>query len=281
MINIIICILCTSFLGLVFKYLKKLPLNLSHVVLVNYFICSILGIIIKKDELFHQESDNYFFSMILGLLFILGFNFFGRSIVQYGVGMATIVQKLSVIITIFFALYLGEKLQFIQSIGICLAFSAIYLLFFKNESKKFQLGSNAYILLASFGVSSLIEMCFLYHSKLQENSKIAMSLTCLIFIFAFTFGLISHFVQKERKSINRMEFIYGIILGIPNFFSILFLYKSLCSGINGSLFFPLLNISIILISGLIGFIYFKEKITNRQLIGYVIAVVAILFIGYH
>ena len=54
----------------------------------------------------------------------------------------------------------------------------------------------------------------------------------------------------------------GILLGIPNFYSIYFLMMALNNEMSGSVFFPTLNCSVIALSSLLGIYLFKEKLRD-------------------
>jgi multidrug transporter EmrE-like cation transporter len=71
----------------------------------------------------------------------------------------------------------------------------------------------------------------------------------------------------------------GIILGIPNYFSIFLLitaYKA--TGWKDTTVLAITNVSIVLMSALIGFTAFKENVNARKLIGLAAAITAIVLL---
>jgi drug/metabolite transporter (DMT)-like permease len=70
----------------------------------------------------------------------------------------------------------------------------------------------------------------------------------------------------------------GIALGIPNFFSIYFLLKTFQFW-DKSIAIPLNNVSIVIVSALLGYFLFKEKLSNINALGVLIAIVSILLIS--
>ena len=76
------------------------------------------------------------------------------------------------------------------------------------------------------------------------------------------------------------DVIAGILLGIPNFFSIFLLLKMLNQGWNGSLMYPLVNVSVLLLSTMVAVIAFREKLNRLNWIGIGLASAAILIIAY-
>ena len=64
-------------------------------------------------------------------------------------------------------------------------------------------------------------------------------------------------------------------MGVPNFFSIYYILKAISEGWEGSEFFPYNNISIIALSAVIAYLFFKEKLSVANIVGVLLAIVAI------
>ena len=98
---------------------------------------------------------------------------------------------------------------------------------------------------------------------------------------AFVIGLvISAFrVFNGAKIFHIKNLIAGLILGIINWFSIYYLLKGFES-MQVSVFIPILNISVVGLSAIIGFIIFKERLRLINWIGIFVALIAILMIAY-
>jgi uncharacterized membrane protein len=73
--------------------------------------------------------------------------------------------------------------------------------------------------------------------------------------------------------------IAGIVLGIPNFGSIYFILKMLEQGWEGSVFFPINNVGVILLSTAVALIIFKEQLSRLNIIGIVLAILGIVLIS--
>lgn len=278
MIYLIACIFCTFLLGIIFRVLQDKGLSLFHVVLINYVLCTFIGLGKMNFSSALLDQSVFIYASINGLLFIIGFNIFALSIHSNGLGISSLVQKLSVFATVLAAVLLGEVLNLTQIIGLLCSIIAIYLIFNINKNDKQISTKSPWLLLLSFILASMIEIVFLLFNKNNTNSLSAVNLTPFIFLFSTIFGLIFLLFQKVR-SFTVKEILYGCILGLPNYFSIEFLNKSLQEGIKGAVFFPLLNISVILLSGVVGYLYFKEKYSKLQLIGYAFALIAIILVS--
>ncbi|NOT38736.1 MAG: hypothetical protein HOP11_15285 [Saprospiraceae bacterium] len=278
MLSVIACIVFTFSLGLLFRSLQGKKLKVFNIVFINYLVCSSIGLFKINYASLHQNHTVLYFAILIGLMFITGFTVFAKSVQSSGLGITTMVQKLSVFATVLAAFFLGETVLTIQIIGLALSALALFLIF-KYPANSSSDKISTQLLLTSFLIASGIEILFLLCSKKDWDLQVRENLTPLVFLSSSIFGGLYLILNKTYK-ISKMEVFYGILLGIPNYFSIDFLNISLNQGIDGAVFFPLLNISVILLSGITGFFFFKEKYTSRQFLGYLLAIISILFISF-
>ena len=75
---------------------------------------------------------------------------------------------------------------------------------------------------------------------------------------------------------------WGVVFGIPNFFSLSFMLKALevKSLGGGSVVFPLVSIGVVVVSSVIGLVLFKEKLTRGNWIGILFACGAIAIFSF-
>jgi drug/metabolite transporter (DMT)-like permease len=103
------------------------------------------------------------------------------------------------------------------------------------------------------------------------------------FFFAGITGVLFFGINKLRvnTSFRRKDILGGFLLGIPNYFSIYFFILALrIDGLESSSIFIINNVSIVLLSTLLGIIFFKEKIMFKNWIGIAVAVLSIIMITY-
>ena len=101
------------------------------------------------------------------------------------------------------------------------------------------------------------------------------------FFFAALIGSILLIIQIIRKkaSFEWKSVAGGIAVGIPNYFSFLFMLKALENMDWGSsIIFPVSNLSTIACSAVAAFILFKERISKINLTGLAFAVASIVLI---
>jgi drug/metabolite transporter (DMT)-like permease len=67
----------------------------------------------------------------------------------------------------------------------------------------------------------------------------------------------------------------GILLGVPNFFSIYFLMAMLESGWSGSILYPINNLGILLFASFFGWLIFGERLDKKHAVGFLLSLIAI------
>lgn len=278
----IFCIICTTLLGALFKWSENYKVRASAIISVNYFICFIIGFIHTGPSIYNNFNSTWLlYSIGLGCLFIIGFSFFAWSINIAGLPMATIFQKMSIILTVIAAVLLGDNLNIYQLIGLLTGIASIFFIYSikgRKSGKKYEYFG---FLLGTLLISSSIEILFIVvNKKIDFNSQLMLIFPSYIFLFAGIIGIIfMAFIQTEF-TITLKEMIFGILLGIPNFYSIYFLMRALDQEMSGAIFFPTLNCSVIVLASIMGKYLFKEKLNQKQLIGIMLSMISIFLIFY-
>ncbi|HBW85232.1 MAG TPA: hypothetical protein DEF82_00320 [Crocinitomicaceae bacterium] len=106
--------------------------------------------------------------------------------------------------------------------------------------------------------------------------------TAFGFGIAGIIGILVLIFQKKLHQITWKNIVAGVVLGIPNFFSIyLLLLAYETSPLNDSDIVAIINISIVSLSTFIGIIFFKEKFNLQKIIGLAAVLVAIFLISQY
>ncbi len=280
MLFTLLCILCTSLLGILFKLTEGFNTRLPVIILLNYLTCFGIGLLWKGNQLITSFKVEFIPWIIgLALLFILGFNAYASTIRSAGLALATLFQKMSIILTVILAILWGEDFNFIQLVGWLLGLIAIGLAYLPDQdsidSKRTLLK-----LVATLVLSSIIEISFLQLNKqLDLNEFIQEIFTSYLFLTASIFGLLSFYQVHRSFEIRKNELLFGIGIGLPNFFSIYFMMKAIQTEWQNVFFFPVLNCSVVVISALTGFYLFKDPLTKHQRLAIGLSLIAILLIS--
>ncbi len=287
MIEIIITISTFSSMVMLFKYFEKINVNNLQAISANYFTAGILSIIFLPNT-FEFDKINYsnttlFFvlAFIVGLLFVLTFNLYAHGAQKIGVTPSTIANKMSMIIPIIIGLILlNEEVTFNKILGISFAFVAIFLS--SIGDRKYSLNKNHLIIIVLLfigqgladGILNWAQKFILNGSNMNlffAVTFLAAGFTGLLFIF---FKLSSQKVKIEPKSI-----IWGIVLGIPNYLTLLYFVKSLKSELfSSSEIFPIINIGVIIFCTILSIILFRERVSIYNWLGVILGVFSIFII---
>jgi drug/metabolite transporter (DMT)-like permease len=237
------------------------------------------------DQLFYQPW--LWFAFTLAFVFILGFNVLAASIGIHGVSITTLMQKMSIVLSASLSLILyQESLGWQKLIGIFIGVCAVLLSggrsVFKN--KKLNSQNSLYVLpLLVLVVSAFVELGLQYAEIhfLMGNDRHLFNTSLFSFagILGVLFLLYRHYRMGDSLVFRTRDLLGGVLLGIPNYFSIYFLIMSISTGLEGSFVFPVINISVLLLSITGSVILFRERLERPQFFGLLLAIVSIVLIS--
>jgi uncharacterized membrane protein len=288
MLFILLSIFFSSLITIIFKLYKTFEIDTFQAIVINYFVCLTTGFFLTGEWAFAGqvwEQPWFRYSILLGLIFISSFYMIALTVQHFGITFTAIMQKMSVVLTILFTILVyNESAGIVKIIGIICALAAIYLINKPDKDFNLKQFKGWLILLPTFTFLSngIIEIILF----IVETEQIAPNGDFRFISFNFfTAGMLGmpfllFKVAKGQSKFQWKNFLAGIALGVPNFFSIYYMMKILTIGMEGSVVFPINNVGILIFSALIGFLVFKEKITSQAIIGLILAILAIGLIAY-
>ncbi len=234
----------------------------------------------SKMTLREVTSTHWFIGTIfLGMLFIIIFNIMGITAQRSGVAVTSVATKMSVVIPVVFGIVVyQESAGFLKILGIILALVAVYLASVKSK-EGFKWRNILFPVLLFLGSGTIDTALKFLETNYVDGSQISIFSTT-IFGFAGVFGTLFMFFKGNWK-INWRSVLGGIALGIPNYFSIVFLLEALATeGLESSMVFTVNNVSIVMLSTLVGLLVFKEKLLLKNWIGVGLAIISIFLVIY-
>lgn len=289
MINLIYTIILFNILIIVFKLFEKYQVNNLQALIVNYLTAGIFAYFFVETNFsiyYILQSEWIYHAIIIGTLFMITFNLFSLGIQKIGISVTTVANKMSLIIPVCAALILypeQEKITIIKLIALLLAFIGIYLASTKSGQIIFN-KKYLWVIIILFIGQGLCDAIFNDFAQRFNNTLKGESFLFFmtLFFIASISGVIIHITKSTKTSnIELKNIIWGVIFGIPNFFSLFFFLKVLSDpNILSSEAFPLLSMGIVISSSLISVSIFKERITKNNWIGILLSIYAIYLLSY-
>ena len=287
MIFLALSIIASTLIFVIFRLFASYNINTLQAIVVNYFVACICGVIGYQNSIELSAIPQYnwfYYTLALGALFIIVFNLMAITTQHNGLSVVSVATKMALVIPIAFGLwYYKEPLGTSKAAGIVLALIAVYLVAVKKDSSIILQKKNLVFPVLVFLGSGLIDtsLNFLQNDFITDKSLIPL-FSSTIFLTAGVIGIMVLVAQKI-KGVLVLEFkniIAGIVLGIPNYFSIYFLVKALRSNLfDSSGIFTINNVGIVIISTLLGIVFFKEQLSVKNWIGITLAVISIALVS--
>lgn len=291
MFYIALTVFTSVLLLIAFKLFEKYQVNTFAAILINYLVACVTGTIVLNVSVNLSNLLEYKWIWIclpLGALFILIFYLISLTAQKISVSAASMANKLSFVMPVVYSIIiLNEPLNAVKLTSVVLALIAVYLAT-KTASGSVVKGSSFYLLpVLVFIGSGLIDVSLnLAKAHYLSNSNEEALFTVCTFFTAFCIGLlvvifqlIQNWTNAKTNYFKLQNLIGGIALGIPNFFSIFFIFKSLStSSLKSSQIFPVLNLSNVIIATACGYFLFNEKISRINFVGILLAVASIILI---
>ncbi|HOI32482.1 MAG: DMT family transporter [Bacteroidales bacterium] len=282
MLYLLATTLLSAAIFVVFKLFKKFEINNLQAITTNYLVASLTALLIYSGEINYTRFVGAdWFSIVIGGAFIGVFFLFALSSQKAGIAVTAVSSKMSVAIPTFagFILFF-EKGTLLKVLGIFLALLALYLALRKDEKEKSKLSLKV-VLLPVFlflgtGINDLMMKIADYYFVTDD----LLLLLASIFLVALLIGSLALLfdLKKSHQSLKSKNIVAGIFLGLINFGSTYFLFKSMAC-FDASFLFPVRNAGVVALTALIAWIFFNEKLSRTNWAGIGTAIVAIIMIA--
>ncbi len=244
------------------------------------FMCGSAALILVADNSFYNISLlTFFYAMIYSLLLLSAQYCYTAALKNGNIGICSTVYSLGFIFpTLSGSIFWSEVLTAFDFLGVLLVIITIVfsgMLTFENKKRQ---SANRYIyplILAMISSGGLGIM-----QKVQQHSPYPDERESFI-IFAFALAGIISFVlslfAKKHRKINFKRVLAA--MGAGGAFSFSNLLNTILAGqLDSTVFFPILNIGTILFSIVAGTIFYKEKISKKDLVILIMGIASIVLI---
>ncbi|GEM_PF-2612590 len=288
---LVLSILCNALIYLIFRFIgkqyKKQPL--FPVIVVNYWTAAAISLVVfllTEPFRFPAEALVYELSVVMGVLFVSGFYFLGRTTQAYGVASANIIVRTSLIIPALFSIFQYEEpITKGKVVGIFLALLAIFFTIRRTPQRSSTARKALDYAMGAFLTAGLIDVVLkLIQNEVLEPTNVSPTvMTLFIFAFAAIIGTFILVAWVGTSSLTPTVIRQGVFLGVVNFGSIYFFLRLLeDAAMQGSILFPLNGVAIVVLSTLLAWFALGELPRGKQWTGIILGLLAIgLLAGAH
>ena len=201
-----------------------------------------------------------------------------------GLTLTGIMHKMSLLISAAFPIiYYEEILTNYKLIGFVAAIITVILVNYPSKSDGFAIRNKWIIALPIivFAMSGMIEIILYYVEASGQVDGDGVFFTSTSFGLAGAIGVVIVLFRllTGRSQFSWKDVLGGVILGLPNYLTIYLLLHLLDQGWDGSVLFPLNNVSILVTITLIGAFIYREQLNMLKIVGLVFGIIAIVLIG--
>ena len=261
---------------------QKYKVDNLQALIANYLtgaVCSYLFLETNFSLDYILQVSWLYHAIIIGTLFFIVFNLYSFGIQKVGISITTVANKMSLIIPVGAALLLYPKsnaFDLLKGIAFLLAIIGIYLSSTTGGKLNFNKKYLWLIVLVFIGQGISDAIFNDFAQKFPEEGSYLFFM--VLFFFASITGILILLGQSitSKKPLQLKNLFWGVIFGVPNFFSLVFFLKALEDpNISSAEVFPLVSMGVVVSSSVIGLLIFKEKLTQNNWIGILVSICAI------
>ena len=280
MIYLIFVILFSASLALALRISETFSDNRYGILVGNYVTCLVVAFVLLPDKnIFAAGSRTAVLTGIVnGFLFTGNLVLMQKCIRENGAVLSSAFAKLGIVIPVTASiLFLGEIPTLFQLVGIVLVIVAIWVINSEGDrgcGRRRRMGS-AGLLLVLFVVSGMADGMSKVTERIGERRFDA-----LFLFYTFLTALVLAFLeqQRTRRKIGKMDFLSGVAVGFPNYFSTSLLLASV-SRLPAFIVYPSFSVGTILVVSLVSVLVLGDPISRRQIGGCGIILVALALLN--
>jgi len=284
MLYLLLSVFFTSLVFLILKEFNRFQIDNFQAIVVNYFIAFFIGSWFANSPVNLDLYINQAWTVgaiCISLIFIITFNLMAITAQKGGLSVMTIANKMSVVIPILIGVVLyKENLGAIRFTGIIVALLGVWFTSKKQDVSK--LDKRFWYLPLLIFIGSGVADSLINHIQLfyvSQNSLAVFSTS--LFLFCGLLGVLVCVVKFVTIGLKftLKNIIGGVVLGVPNYFSIYYLLKALSQpNYESSFIFSINNLLVVLLSVILGVLLYKEKLSKQNYVGIVMSILAIVFL---
>jgi drug/metabolite transporter (DMT)-like permease len=290
---LLLCVVLNALLFVLFREFGRRGVSLYQAVPVNYVVAAAMCFLFEPELLTDVRDaapDWRWLGVAQGSLFIGMFLFIGAAVHRTGIAYTTLMTKVSVVVPVTVTvLVFGESFSWIRALGLLAAVAAVVLINWQKlrsaPADSTTSGPSATVLV-SIGItlflgSGLIDTNFKLFDAWYAQMLSGTAFTAVLFSIAAAIGLLylTWRVVKRSEQLNARHLLPGVLLGIPNYFTVVLLVSGLRE-LPAVVFFPANNIGQLILGSLAGGVLYRERLDALSWVGVGLASAAIVLLVF-
>ena len=276
MIYLLLAILSSAFVSIIMRLsTDRVKANISMLAF-NYLMCTVLGACFTGLGTIFDFCEGFAstlgFGAVNGFLYLASFIMLQYNVKKNGVVLSATFMKLGLLVPMLLSIVLfGEMPEPVQWIGFALAIAAILLI----NMKKGEMGAFRFELILLLIGGGLGDAMAKIYEQFGVESR---SEQFLMFTFLTAFMLCTALAMLKKERFGKSELFFGLLIGIPNFFSARFLLLAL-QEVAAVVAYPTYSAASLLAVTAAGVLFFKEKLLIKQWIAIGVILVALVLLN--
>lgn len=282
MLYLVLAVVSSVLISVLMRVSEKSVKNPMLLFVANYFVCILISIAYMGQITVDLHAPKIGTALVLGIcsgiLYLLGFVLLQYNIRKNGVVLSSTFMRLGVLVpTAMAVLIFHEKPNVTQLLGFLVAVAAILVMNLKMGEAKGQKVPGIVWLIILLLTGGFTDSLANVYDK-AGNPDLKNQYLLFIFFVAFVCSVIGALLRGKKQKPNYRDFVWGFLIGIPNYFSARFLLLSL-GQLPAILVYPAFNVATILVVTIIGVIGFKEKLEKNKIVALGMILLALVLLN--
>lgn len=276
MLNLLLAIVSSSLVSIVMRASEKYVKGNHGMLAVNYALCTVMAAFYCGGNLL-PKTEGIGFTLGLGfctgMIYLAGLLLVKLNIQKNGVVLTAIFQKLGLIVQVLISvMFFKEQPEVMQVVGIIICLAAVILMNLEKGQTAIAFRLGLFLMFLNSGLCDGM-------SKIHEElGNPLLSEHFLLYTFGTALLLCVLLIIMKKEKFGWKDTCFGILLGVPNYFSASFLLKAL-NDLAAVIVFPTFSVATVVVITLTGLLIFKEKLSKKQWIGIGMILVALVLLN--
>ena len=262
MIYLLLAILSSAMVSVIMRLSSDRVSGNVSMLAMNYLMCMGVAALYTGGTQLFQFGRDMGATLIMGgfngLLYLLGFVLLQINVKKNGVVLSATFMKLGLLVPMVVSVCLfGERPAVVQIIGFLIAVAAIILINFERDESSMEFRIGLILMLLAGGGGDAMSKVF------EELGNPEQASYFLFYTFAAAFLLCLPLMVRKKERPGKAEVMFGLLIGIPNYFSARFLLNAL-EHLPAVIAYPTYSVATILTVTMVGLMVFRERLGKRQ-----------------